>query len=136
MRTGVSGTVAGAVGVLVMVLAAVPGLAGDFDGSKLLICAPVEALDCAPGVACEKSTPQEMGLPAFLRIDFAGKALVGPNRTTPIELMEKTDAQILLRGTELGYAWTVALDATTGQIATTLVNREEVFVLFGACTPL
>jgi hypothetical protein len=49
--------------------------------------------------------------------------------------MAQTDAQILLRGTELGYAWTVALDAATGRIATTLVNREEVFVLFGACTP-
>jgi hypothetical protein len=125
----------GLVGAAAVMLAATPGLAADFDGSKLLICAPVEALDCAPGVACEKSTPQEIGLPAFFRIDFAGKALVGPNRTTPIELMEKTDAQILLRGTELGYAWTVALDTATGRIATTLVNREEVFVLFGACTP-
>jgi hypothetical protein len=135
MRDAVMRVLAGLVGMATVGLAATPGLAGDFDGSKLLICAPVEALDCAPGVACEKSTPQEIGLPAFFRIDFAGKALVGPNRTTPIEHMAQTDAQILLRGTELGYAWTVALDAATGRIATTLVNREEVFVLFGACTP-
>jgi hypothetical protein len=126
---------AGLVGTAAVVLAATPGLTGDFDGSKLLVCAPLEALDCAPGLACEKSTPQEIGLPTFFRIDFDGKALVGPKRRAPIELMEKTDTQILLRGTELGYAWTVALDAATGRIATTLVNREEVFVLFGACTP-
>jgi hypothetical protein len=135
MRTSATGIRAGVVGALAMVLAAAPGLAGDFDGSKLLICAPVEVLDCAAGVACEKTTPHEVGLPAFFRIDFARNALVGPNRTTPIELKQTTDAQILLRGTELGYAWTVALDVATGRIATTLVNREEVFVLFGACTP-
>jgi hypothetical protein len=94
----------------------------------------VEALDCAPGAACEKSTPGEIGAPAFFRIDFAGKVLVGPKRTAPIERMEKTDTQILLLGTELGYAWTVVLDAETGEMATTLANREGVFVIFGACT--
>jgi hypothetical protein len=123
---------AAAVGLLVGLTP--PALAGDFDGSKLLLCASVEALDCAPGAACEKSTPGEIGAPAFFRIDFAGKALVGPKRTAPIERMEKTDTQILLLGTELGYAWTVVLDAETGEMATTLANREGVFVIFGACT--
>jgi hypothetical protein len=115
-------------------LLALPARAGDFDGSKLLLCALVEALDCAPGTACEKSTPGEIGAPAFFRIDFAGKTLIGPKRTTPIALMQKTDTQILLQGTELGYAWTVVLDAETGEMATTLANREGVFVVFGACT--
>jgi hypothetical protein len=117
-----------------MVLAALPAPAGDFDGSKLLICAPVEAMDCAPGSACEKGTPQEIGAPAFFRIDFAGKAIVGPKRTVPIQLMETTDAQITLQGTELGYGWTMVLDTETGRTATTLANREGAFVLFGACT--
>jgi hypothetical protein len=47
--------------------------------------------------------------------------------------MEKSDTQILLQGTELGYAWTVALDPLTGKIAAALANREGVVVLFGAC---
>jgi hypothetical protein len=115
-------------------LVVLPALAGDFDGSKLLLCATVEALDCAPAAACQKSTPGEIGAPAFFRIDFAGKALVGPKRKASIDLMEKSDTQILLQGTELGYAWTVVLDATTGEISTTLANREGVFVLFGSCT--
>jgi hypothetical protein len=123
---------AAAVGLLVGLTP--PALAGDFDGSKLLLCASVEALDCAPGTACEKSTPGEIGAPAFFRIDFAGKALVGPHRKAPIELIEKTDTQILLQGTELGYAWTIVLDAATGEMATTLANRDGVFVIFGACT--
>jgi hypothetical protein len=114
--------------------AALPVHAGDFDGSKPLICAPVEALDCAPLAACDKGTPEEIGAPAFFRIDFTGKALVGPKRTSPIELIEKTAEQILLQGTELGYAWTVVLDVTTGKMSSSLANREGVFVLFGACT--
>jgi hypothetical protein len=118
----------------VAALVALPAQAGDFDGSRPLICAPVEALDCGPRDGCDKGTPEEIGAPAFFRIDFAGKALVGPKRTAPIELIEKTDEQILLQGSELGYAWTVVLDVTTGKIASSLANREGVFVLFGACT--
>jgi hypothetical protein len=119
---------------LVLVWAA-PVPAGDFDGSRLLICAPVEAMECAPGGACEKGTPEEIGAPAFFRIDFANKALVGPRRTSAIQLLEKSDRQLLLQGTELGFGWTVALDPETGKIVVTLVDREGAIVLFGACTP-
>ena len=56
--------------------------AGDFDGSKVLICAPVEVSDCAPGETCRKGAPADVGVPAFIRIDIAKKAVVGPKRTT------------------------------------------------------
>jgi hypothetical protein len=110
--------------------------AGDFDGSKLLICATVEAIDCAAGEVCTKGRPDDIGAPSFLRLDFAQKVIVGPKRTTPIVFMEKSDDQLLLQGTELGYGWTLALDQESGTMSVTLVNREEVFVLFGSCTPL
>ena len=110
--------------------------AADFDGSKVLICAPVEAIDCAPGETCRKGAPADVGLPAFIRIDIAKMVVIGPKRTTPIVSMEKSEKQILLQGTELGSAWTIALDQASGEISGSLVNREEVFVLFGSCTPL
>lgn len=110
--------------------------AGDFDGSKLLICAPVEAISCAPGEACTKGRPDDIGAPAFMRIDFAKKAIIGPKRTSPILFMEKNETQLLLQGTELGYAWTLALDQEGGSMAATLVGRDGAFVLFGSCTPL
>jgi hypothetical protein len=110
--------------------------AGDFDGSKLLICAPVEAIDCAPGEDCTKGRPDDIGAPSFLRIDFAHQAIVGPKRTTPILFMDKSANQLLLQGMELGYGWTLALDQESGTMTATLANREEVFVLFGSCTPL
>jgi len=126
--------VASVVGGVLVALAVLPAWASDFDGSKLLICAPVEANDCGPGSACDKSTPDEVGAPAFIRIDVAKKAVVGPKRTSAIQVLEKSDAQLVLQGTELGYGWTIVLDQDTGRMSLTLANREGAFVLFGACT--
>jgi hypothetical protein len=113
-----------------------PASAGDFDGSKVLICAPVEVSDCAPGETCKKGAPADVGVPAFIRIDIAKMAVIGPKRTTPIVSIEKSQQQILLQGTELGYAWTLALNQESGEMSGSFVNREDVFVLFGSCTPL
>lgn len=111
-------------------------MAGDFDGSKLLICAPVEAMDCSFGEGCEKGIPDDVGAPAFMRIDFAKKLVVGPKRSSPINAMETDEHQILLQGTELGMAWSMALDTETGKMVTTFSSRDGAYVLFGSCTPL
>ena len=49
-----------------------------------------------------------------MRIDFAKKTIAGPKHTTPIVSMNKNEQDILLQGTELGYAWTVAIDMQDG----------------------
>jgi hypothetical protein len=110
--------------------------AADFDGSNPLICATTEAMDCVPGQDCTKGRPNDMGAPAFLRIDFTKKTIGGPKRTTPILSMDTTENQILFQGKELAYGWTLALDQQNGDFSATLVNREGAFVLFGSCTPL
>lgn len=111
-------------------------VAGDFDGSRPLICAPVQAMECHVGEGCEAGIPEDVGAPAFMRIDFAKKAVVGPKRTSPIRALEKDDQQILLQGTELGLAWSMAINVGDGKLTTTFSSRDGAFVLFGACTPL
>jgi hypothetical protein len=111
-------------------------LGEDFDGSKALICAPVEAIDCSPGEDCLRGTPDDIGAPNFIRIDFASKTITSAKRATPIEAMSQADGQVLLRGTELGYGWTLALDYATGRMAATLTDIDGAFVMFGSCTPL
>jgi hypothetical protein len=71
---------------------------------------------CASGLACGECP-----------LHKSAGAVVGSARTTPI--------QILLQGTELDFAWTVVLDKDDGTITVTLVNRDDAFLLFGACTP-
>jgi hypothetical protein len=87
--------------------------AGDFDGTKTLLCASVEAIGCESGEACEKGLPESIGAPQFMRIDFAKKVIVGPKRTADIRLMEKNDEQITLQGYELDLGWALALDRET-----------------------
>jgi hypothetical protein len=116
-------------------LLSAPALAGDFDGSRLLICAPVVSHDCAQD-ECVRGTPEDVGAPAFMRIDFTKKAVIGPKTTSPIRQMEKQEAQLLLQGNEAGFGWTIALDKESGKMSVTLVNREGAFVLFGSCTPI
>jgi hypothetical protein len=114
---------------------AVPGYASDFDGSKLLVCANMEAAYCSSGQACDSGRPSDIGAPNFMRIDFANKSITGPDRSTAIVSIEKSAEQLLLQGTEFGYAWTLALSVDDGTLGATIVNRDQVVVLFGACTP-
>jgi hypothetical protein len=120
----------------VVVLAGGLAYAGDFDGSKNLICAPVEVSDCVAVDGCTRTVPSEVGAPAFIRIDFKQQAMVGPNRTSPIKVTEKNEAQLLLMGTELGYGWTVVLDQESGEMTVSMTNGAGSFVFFGSCTPL
>jgi hypothetical protein len=116
-------------------MASAPALAGDFDGSKRLICATLQAMECVAGKDCSKGLAADIGAPTFMRIDFEQKAVIGPMRTSPVQLMEASGEQLLLQGTELGFAWAIALDQVDGSMSATLVDRGGVFVLFGACTP-
>ena len=70
-----------------------------------------------------------------MRIDFLQKLVVGPKRASPIRAMDKTEHQLLLQGVELGHGWSMAIDAATGKMAVTMVDRHGAFVVFGACTP-
>jgi len=113
-----------------------PAPAADFDGSKPLICATVEVLDCVSDMACESGQPAEMGAPSFMRIDFAKQVVKGPELSSPFRLLEKKDGQVLLQGSELGFGWTLAIDQADGAMFSSLVNSRGVFVLHGSCTPL
>lgn len=126
----------------ILALAVAAGLAGtaaqaaDFDGTRTLLCANMEAMDCVMGEQCLKGLPDEIGAPQFMRLDFARKVVAGPKRESPIRSMEQSEGQLLLQGTEQGYGWTIALNRQSGKTVVTILNRDGAFVVFGACTPL
>jgi hypothetical protein len=119
---------------VVATAAAAASQAGDYDGSRPLICATMQAMDCAAGEDCLRGLPTDVGAPTFMRIDFERKAVIGPKRTSPVLFMDNSGGQLLLQGHELGFGWTLALDQDSGQMSATLVNRDGAYVLFGACT--
>jgi hypothetical protein len=112
-----------------------PGFAADFDGKTSLICASVDAHSCDPGVICDRSLPADIGLPQFMRIDFAKKTIEGTSRSTPIVSFDKSPGQLLMQGMELGYAWTLVIDTATGEMTSSVVNNDHAYIMFGACTP-
>ena len=121
--------------VLVLGFVAIsPVLASDFDGSKPLICATVEARDCVLTRRCFTGEAREVGAPGFMRIDFAKQTITGPQRTTAIAALEKSENQLLMQGAELGFGWTLAIDHTNGYFSGSITNLEGSFLLFGSCT--
>jgi hypothetical protein len=110
--------------------------AADFDGSKRLICATIDAHACDPGIACTRALPADLGLPRFLTLDFDKRVVVGPAHTTPMASVIKGGDQVLVLGTEMGFGWTLVVDSVDGEMTLTIANRDDAFVLFGNCTPL
>ncbi len=120
-------------------LAVSPAFAGDvFDGTKPLLCASIEALDCDPGKPCDRGIPEVMLAPQFLSIDFVKNEISGPFRTVRIRSTDKSEEQIVLQGYEQelgsGMGWTFALDRLDGKMRITLASWDATFIIFGACT--
>jgi hypothetical protein len=113
-----------------------PAIASDFDGTKSLICATVEARDCVLEADCFTGEAKQVGAPAFFRLDFEKNVIYGPERESPIKMKEDSPAGILLQGSEIGYGLSIGINKQTGNFSASMTNFEGSFLLFGNCTPL
>ena len=117
----------------------VPAVAGDFDGSKPLICAVIEVFECVPGGECQLGGAESINIPQFLKINFEEKTIsstpeAGPVRTTKIQNMERADGKLILQGVQNGRAWSMVINETTGKVTLSASDELAGFVIFGACT--
>jgi hypothetical protein len=120
--------------------------AGDFDGSKELICAVMDLVECGPGGNCQQITAEAAGMPHFFKINFKDKKISsthadGSNRATDIERFEKVDNKVIIQGAEDGIedvrdgvGWSAAIAEDTGKMVLTASGDDVGFVVFGACT--
>ncbi len=76
MKTGASTWAALAA---VLFLAAQPAVAGDYDGSKPLICAALVGVSCQANGQCKQDTVEKLNIPQFFWID----AVVPTARSEP-----------------------------------------------------
>ena len=132
--------------VTIICLFAVPAAAGDFDGSKELLCAVMDIIECVPGGKCMEVTAEEVGIPNFLRTNFEKKKLSatfadGSKKISPIVNSEKIDGKLILQGAEDGIegvrdglGWSLAIDEKNGKMVLTASGEAVGFVMFGACT--
>ena len=120
--------------------------AGDFDGSKPMICAVMDIVECQPGGKCQQITAEEASIPNFFKINVKNKKISGvladgSKRITQIEHIEKVDGKVIIQGAEDGVegvrdgvGWSGAIAEDTGKMVVTASGDEVGFVMFGACT--
>lgn len=129
-------------GLLALAAMAAPSgtMAADFDGSRPLVMAIIDVIECHPDGACDNVTPQEAGLPRFIEIDVAKKEIseVGDaeeERRTMIQTVTKADGLLILQGAQNGRGWSLTITEASGEAVATVSDPLSGFVLFGACTP-
>ena len=132
----------GLMGLILLCFLVVPQtiLAGDFDGSKPLLCAVTETIECTPDGEVLRGEAESIDMPCFLKIDFEKKTISGTLedgtvRTTEIKGMEQTDGNLILQGVQNGKAWNMVIAEATGKATIAASDNQVGFVVFGACIP-
>ena len=113
--------------------------AGDFDGSKRLICAPSDVFECGPAIDCQRATPETVNIPRFIRVDvkkkqLSGSVAGGEEVSTGIQNISTKDGKLTLQGAENARAWSLVIDQETGHMSASVSDNVEGFLLFGGCT--
>jgi hypothetical protein len=122
-------------------------IAGDFDGSKPLVCTVLSVSECLMDQGCREMTPEEVNLPRFLWINLSKKVIQSSRsgqdaRTSKIESVKELDHKLMLQGAEQGredvrdgFGWTIAIMTDTGEMVLTASGDLVGEVAFGVCTP-
>jgi hypothetical protein len=138
--------------VLLAVLMCVPALpllagAGDFDGSKPLVCTVIEVNECLVGEGCQELAPEEINLPRYLWINVGKKTIQSQKtgddaRRSRIEGVKQVDGKLILQGAEEGredvrdgFGWTIAIMEDSGQMVLSASGDLAAVAGFGTCTP-
>ena len=113
--------------------------AGDFDGSKPLLCAVIQTFGCGADGECTRGVAKDIDIPQFLKIDFEKKTIsstpeAGPVRVTKIKNMERLEGRLFLQGVQNGRAWSMTINEASGQATLSASDDQVGFIVFGACT--
>ncbi len=120
-------------------------MAGDFDGSKLLVCTNQQVNECVYGERCKMVAPMGVNLPNFFNVDVKKKVITGKHdggldASTPVERVEHLDGKLVLQGADDGLpdvrdgmVWSMAIDETSGWMSLTAAGDGFAIVAFGAC---
>ena len=138
--------------IVILALLCIPttsllAVAGDFDGSKPLLCTVVEVTECIMGEACKEVSAEEVNLPRYLWINVGKKTIQSKkksndSRKSKIERVKQIDSKLIIQGAEQGredvrdgFGWTIAIMEDTGQMVLTASGDLVGDVAFGVCTP-
>jgi hypothetical protein len=126
--------------VLSATVAVPSAFAGDFDGSKPMICAALKAIACQTDGECKQDTVENLNIPQFFWVDVTAKT-VGERdpdnqvRTSAIQSVTQSDAYLVLQGSKESLGWTGTISKSSGRLTLTGSRGASAMVVYGACTP-
>jgi hypothetical protein len=114
---------------------ATAALAEDFDGSRTMVCAPMQGHDCLPTEKSCKALEPRMEKTGDFGFDIANKQVWSPYRTKnlPIEHVSTNAESLVLQGTTLQLVWSGTIHRKTGRMTVVVADREGAYVVFGQC---
>jgi hypothetical protein len=114
---------------------AMAAMAEDFDGSKPMICTPVQGHDCLPTEKSCKALEPRLEKANDFGFDIANKVVWSPYRTKnlPIEHVSTNAESLVLQGTTLQLVWSGTIHRKTGRMTIAVTDREGAYVVFGQC---
>jgi hypothetical protein len=117
-----------------------PAAAGDYDGSKPLICAALTGISCAANGQCRQDTVENLNLPQFFWIDATArtvgeKGADGQIRTASLQTSAQSTTHLILQGTTDRLGWSATISKVSGKLMMTEADGAAAQVIFGACTP-
>ncbi len=129
-------------GVSTLIFLFVPATqaAPALDTSAPIICAFTKAFDCDSAQGCETTSPDDIGLPVFFKLDLAnnkvtaaGARQAGDKNETTIGTAREADGKLFFQGVER-RGWSLIIEKETGKMALSASSDDEAIVLFGRCT--
>lgn len=115
--------------------------AGEFDGSKPLLCASIFSSQCeAESQECVSGAPWTINFPVFMEIDFKENVLstTDQHKNARLSRIENIDhlpnGRLSIQGDDGEHAWSMILSEETGSMTLAVSGEEVGFLVFGACT--
>lgn len=115
-----------------------PVHAGDFDGSKPMVCALLELSSCESGSDCRKETPDSINVPQFVFIDAKQNTITGTRPggqplSSKIAEERTLGGLLVLQGAEGSISWAININQSNGKMSFASVGDGVAFAVFGAC---
>jgi hypothetical protein len=110
-------------------------LGAPLDGSAPMLCAVNSVMECTRKGDCERSSAEDAGIPAFIRVNVPQRQLssLDGGRTSPIVNVQRANGSLMLQGMQNERVWGAVIDEETGRMSATAGEAEGAFVLIGTC---
>jgi hypothetical protein len=114
--------------------------ADDLGKSKQILCSIQNVNVCQSDGVCAAVLPADLNIPQFIEIDtktgrLSTTAASGENRETTASQVIRADDHLLIHGDQLGRAFSLLIQESTGQASFASVKDGNATVVFSACTP-